>query len=107
MGVARLTWLASLRSFDGSTESHPTLLLRQIHCLEGLTRNSVALRCHCAPTLVTLRLQTIEKKLGRKASELRQLSGHFERIAESLTDERARRVHRAGVLDQPEESEFD
>ena len=107
MGVERLTWLASLRSFDGSTESRPTLLLREIHCLEGLTRNEVARRCRCAPTLVTLRLQAIEARLGRKASELRQLSGHFERIAESLTDERARRVHRAGVLDQPEESEFD
>jgi hypothetical protein len=77
-----------------------------LYCARGLSREEVAKRCRCVPSLVTLRLKAIEAKLGRKAAELRLISGHFERIAESLTDDRARQVHRASALDQPEEEQW-
>jgi hypothetical protein len=65
----------------------------------------VARDCNCSPALITLRLQAIEKKLGRKAAELRQISGHFEQIADSLSDPRARRIHRQSAMDEPEEED--
>lgn len=74
----------------------------QLYCLEGLTRREVAKKCRCVPSLVTLRLQAIEAKLGRKPSELRQLSGHFETIVDSLRDDRARRVRRTSAMDERE-----
>lgn len=84
----------------------PILQVFRLYCMEGLSREEVAARCGCAESLVTLRLQSIEAKLGRAPRKLRQLSSHFERVAESLTDERARRVHRTSALDQPEDPEF-
>lgn len=50
-------------------------------------------------TLITLRLKAIESKLGRKPIELRQFSDQFERIADSLTDTRARRIDRRRAID--------
>jgi hypothetical protein len=59
----------------------------------------VAKACRCVPSLITLRLKSIEKKLGRKPTELRTLSTHFEKIADSLTDPNARRIHRQSAID--------
>ena len=63
-----------------------------LYCLDGKTRKVVARDCNCSPALITLRLKAIESKLGRKPAELRQYSDHFERIADSLSDPRARRI---------------
>jgi hypothetical protein len=51
------------------------------------------------PSLITLRLQAIERKLGRKPAELRQFSSQFERISDSLSDGRAAHIHRKSALD--------
>ena len=99
----RLFALVDALESETNYRKAPVIRVFLLYCGQGIKRDEVARRCRCAPSLVTLRLQAIEKKLGRKASELRQLSGHFDRIAESLTDERARRVHRASALDQPGE----
>jgi len=101
----RLFALLKALESEGNYRKAPVTRVFQLHCLEGLTRDVVAKQCRCVPSLVTLRLKAIEQKLGRKASELRQLSGHFERIAESLTEQRARRVHRASALDQPDDDD--
>ncbi len=100
----RLFALLKALESEGNYRKAPVTRVFQLYCLEGLTRDEVAKKCHCVPSLVTLRLQAIEAKLGRKATELRQLSGHFERIAESLTDERARRINRASVVDESGEA---
>jgi len=70
-----------------------------LYCLEGKSRNEIAKACHCSPSLITLRLQALEKELGRKPSELRSLSDQFELIADSLTDSRARRIDRRRAID--------
>jgi len=101
----RLFALLKALESESNYRKAPVTRVFQLYCLEGLTRKQVATQCHCVPSLITLRLQAIEAKLGRKASELRLLSDHFERIAESLTEDRARRVHRASALDQPEDEE--
>jgi hypothetical protein len=93
------------------TESYyrkaPVTRVFQLYCLEGLTRDKVAKKCRCAPSLVTLRLRAIESKLGRKASALRQISDHFDRIAASLSDDRARHIHRPNALDDPGDDDED
>jgi hypothetical protein len=101
----RLFALLKALESEGNYRKAPVTRVFQLYCLEGLTRDEVAKLCRCVPSLVTLRLKAIERKLGRKASELRQLSGHFERIAESLTDERARHIHRESAMDQPDEED--
>ncbi len=71
-----------------------------ISCLRGIVpRARVAKECKCVESLITLRLKEIEAKVGRKPAELRPLSGHVERIADSLTDSRARRIRRESAID--------
>ena len=101
----RLFALLKALESEGNYRKAPVTRVFQLYCLDGLTRDEVAKKCHCVPSLVTLRLKAIEARLGRKATELRQLSGHFERIAESLTDERARRINRASALDETNDDE--
>ena len=96
----RLFALLKALESDGNYRKAPVTRVFQLYCLEGLTRDEVAKKCQCVPSLVTLRLQAIESKLGRKASELRQLSGHFEQIADSLKDDRARRIRRESAMDE-------
>ena len=79
----------------------PVSQMFRLYYLEGFSRAEVARRGGWAESLVTLRLQAIEKKLGRKPVELRELSPEFERIEESLSDPRARHIHRRSAMDQP------
>jgi hypothetical protein len=70
-----------------------------LYCLDGKSRGAVARDCNCSRTLIALRLKAIEKKLGRKAAGLRQISGHFEKIVDSLSDSRARRIDRKRAIE--------
>ncbi len=92
---------ALLKSLDEETNVRkaPVVQVFRLYCLEGLSRRKVANRCGCAESLVTLRLRAIEKHLGRKPTELRTLSAQFERIEDSLTDPRARHIHRKSAID--------
>ena len=98
---------ALLKELDASNtvRKAPVSQVFRLYCLDGLSRAEVAKRCGCVESLVTLRLHEIEKKLGRKPAELRELSPEFERIEESLSDPRARRIHRRSALDQPDGEE--
>jgi hypothetical protein len=84
---------------DGKVVKAPAVQVFRLYCMQGLSRAQVAKQCKCAPSLVTLRLKAIEQKLGRKVAELRQLSGHFEKIEDSLRDDRARKVRRRSAID--------
>lgn len=77
----------------------PVIRVFYLYCVKSLTREEVARACRCVPSLVTLRLQVIEQKLGRKPAGLRTISNEFERIADSLSDPRARRINRQRALD--------
>ena len=83
----------------------PVTRVFQLYCLEGLTRDRVAKKCRCSPALVTLRLRAIEAKLGRKASALCQISDYFDKIADSLSDSRARHIRRESALHDLEDDE--
>lgn len=95
----RLFALLKALESESNYRKAPVTRVFQLYCLESQSRNDVARACRCVPSLVTLRLKAIEKKLGRKPAELRTLSAQFERIAESLTDEKARRIDRTKAAD--------
>jgi hypothetical protein len=77
----------------------PVTRVFQLYCLESLTQRQVAKACRCSLALVKMRLSVLEKKLGRKPSQLRTLSSEFERITDSLSDPRARRIHRQRAIE--------
>jgi len=77
----------------------PVLQVFRLYCIEGLSRRKVADECGCVDSLVTLRLKAIEHKLHRKPVELRALSGHFQKIEESLSDPRAKKIRRRSAMD--------
>lgn len=82
---------------EGKWRKAPVTKVFQLYCVKGLSRAEVAKKCGCVPGLITERLKRIEKKLGRKPSELRQLSPHFEQIEDSLSDPRAKGIYRKGA----------
>jgi hypothetical protein len=102
----RLFALLKALETESNYRKAPVTRVFQLYCLEEQSRNEVAKACHCVPSLITLRLKAIEKKLGRKPKELRVLSSQFERIADSLTDSRARHIDREQAIhgdDPPDE----
>jgi hypothetical protein len=95
----RLFALLKALESESNYRKAPVTRVFQLYCLESESRNAVATACRCVPSLVTLRLKAIEKKLGRKPRELRSLSDQFERIADSLADPRARRIDRGRAIE--------
>lgn len=92
---------ASIKALESESNYRkaPVTRVFQLYCLEKQSRNEVAKACRCVPSLITLRLKAIETKLGRKPLELRGISSHFDGIADSLTDSRARRIDRERAID--------
>ena len=98
-GAARGAF-ALVRALDAEQPARKASLYTvfRLYCVEGLTVEQVARQCRCARSLVFLRLRALRRKLGTEPRHLRQYSGYFERIEESLTDTRARRVYRPGAV---------
>ncbi len=86
----------------------PLVEVLRLYCNKHMTRAQIAKKCRCVPSLITLRLQQIEKKLGCKPAQLRQLSSHIEAIEDSLTDSRARKINRRNLEEEidSEENEY-
>lgn len=92
---------ALLRALELETKFRkaPVTRVFMLYCLDGKKRDAVARDCNCSRALIALRLKAIEKRLGRKPTELRGFSSQFESIADSLTDSRARRIDRKRAID--------
>lgn len=89
----------ALDSVPGMQKAPPSAVL-QLYCVEGLGILEIARRLKCHRALVWGRMKLLRQKLGRSLNELREMSGQFEKIEESLRDPRARRIHRASALDE-------
>lgn len=76
----------------------PLYTVFRLYCSEGLNVGQIARRCRCTRSLIFARLRTLRKQLGRNPSEFRQYSRHFEEIDRSLSDPRARRIHRKQAI---------
>ena len=84
---------------EGQWRKAPPTKVFRLYCQEGLSRAEVAKKCDCVDSLVTLRLKQIRLKTGRDPKELRQLSGHFQKIEDSLSDPRAKKVRGKSAID--------
>jgi hypothetical protein len=62
--------------------------------VDCLNASQIATKCGSARSIIYGRLAELRQKLGRDPAELRRYSAHFERIEESLSDPRARSIHR-------------
>jgi len=96
--VARQT-LALAKALDAEhrVRKAPPYLVFLLYCAEGLSPVEIARSCHCTKGLVFIRLRWLRTKLGRDLAELRQYSAHFENIEQSLSDPRARNIHRRSL----------
>jgi hypothetical protein len=106
--VARqLFALAKTLDSNYGRKATPSEVMR-LYCVEGLEAGQIASKLKCARSLVYLRLQLLASKLGRNPSELRQFSSHFEKMEGSLSDARARRIHRPTQADpNPSDNDYD
>jgi hypothetical protein len=84
----------------------PMLQVFRLYCLESLSCRQIAKVCRCSLALVADRLKALEQKLGRKPQALRAYSAAFERIADSMTDPRARRLRPQDALNGEENEEI-
>ena len=82
----------------GNHKAVPSTVLR-LYCVDGLEPNQIARKLGCARSLVYSRLSLLRKKLGRDPAELRRYSSHIQNIEESLSDSRAKRIYRGGVIE--------
>ncbi|HMJ91654.1 MAG TPA: hypothetical protein VK530_17665 [Candidatus Acidoferrum sp.] len=92
---------------DGKVVLAPHLDVFRLYCVEQLSRNQIAERCGCVPSLVSLRFRELEKKLHRPMKSLRTLSDQFERIGDSLADSRAEHIHRKNAIDESDSDDRD
>jgi hypothetical protein len=103
----RLFALLKALESESNYRKAPVTRVFQLYCLERQSRNEVAKACRCVPSLITLRLKAIEHKLGRKPLQLREISSHFDGIADSLTEPRARRIDRERAIEGDDPADKD
>ncbi|QHI70128.1 RNA polymerase sigma factor sigma-70 region 4 domain-containing protein [Tichowtungia aerotolerans] len=60
-----------------------------LYCGQGMSSDEIARKCGCSKATVISRLERLKSKIGRPLTELRAYSDHFEKIAETLADDRA------------------
>ncbi len=75
-----------------------------MYCKEELSAGQFARKCHCSNATIISRLKLLRLRLGCHPARLRRYSAHFERMEESLSDPRARRLYRKGAIYGQEES---
>jgi hypothetical protein len=92
---------------EGESRKAPLIKVFRLYCMQNLTRDEVAKRCGCVPSLISLRLKQLEQRMGRKPSELRQFSSQFERMADSMSDPRAKKINRRQLANEVREPEDD
>ncbi len=90
----------ALDSAGNAARKAPVFTVFRLYCMESLSAEQVARRCHCSKGTVMNRLQMIRQSTGTAPEKLRAYSTQFGQIEESLTDERARRIHRKSAIDE-------
>jgi hypothetical protein len=76
-----------------------------LYCADSLSPAEIARHCKCTKGLIFIRLRLLKQKLGCHPSQLRQYSAYFQNIADSLSDSRARSIHRKTAIYGDEDSD--
>lgn len=86
---------------DGArTRKAPLGRVFRLLVLEGLSQGEVARKCRCTPSLISLRVSAIERRMQRRLSELRLLATRLGEMHATVQDSRARRIYRGGMEDE-------
>jgi hypothetical protein len=85
----------------------PVYTVFRLYCVENLSASAVARRCRCSKTAIVNRLRMIERRTGAKPDKLRAYSRQFEDIEDSLSDSRAKVIHRAAAIQGAPPAEAD
>jgi hypothetical protein len=96
--------LAKTLDADYGRKAPPSVVLR-MYCVDELEPGQIAQRLECGRSLIYSRLKLLCAKLGMDLSALRRMSSQVEAAEASLSDTRARRIHRPSALDQPGDDE--
>ena len=76
------------------------LAVLQLYCIKSMSLDEIAGECGCSKGTASDRKKRLEKKLGSSLMEFRPYSDHLEKIAESLSDDRAKGYDgRAAIYD--------
>lgn len=95
----------SLDSGSAHTRAPTVFTVFRLYCMENHSAEQVAKKCHCSKATVINRLNMIRKGTGTDPMKLRTHSAQFEGIEDSLTDSRARRIHRKGAISEETDDE--
>jgi hypothetical protein len=75
------------------------------YCIKGLNVSQIARKFRCSRGTVLNRLALIRRRTGMEPDSLRQISPHIEKIEDELSDPRASRIYRKGLVDGENEEE--
>jgi hypothetical protein len=67
--------------------------------LEGHSQEVVAVKCRCTPSLISLRVAEIERRMRRPLAELRLLAMRLGEMNATVQDSRARKIYQRGLVD--------
>ena len=81
------------------------LTVFRLYCQEELSVGQIVRKCRASRATVLRRLEAIRQVTGTQPRDLRRYSSHLERIEEEVSDHRARRVYRKGLVGDSEEED--
>jgi len=79
---------------DEAIRKAPVFTVFRPYCMENLSVEQVSKKLRCSKATIINRLRAIRQKTGAAPENLRAYSAQFTRIEQSLSDPRARRIHR-------------
>lgn len=93
--VARAAWAVVSRLDSGKSRCEPSAIrVFKHYCKEGISADKLAVKYGWAKGTVMNRLKEIESATGVKKERLRDMSGHFSRMEDEMTDSRASSINR-------------
>lgn len=99
---AALRAFAVIKSLDTNVKLReaPVLTVFRLYCIESFSVEQIGKKLRCSKATVINRLRTIRQKTGVEPKRLRSYSSQFSEMESSLSDSRARRIHRRAAMDE-------
>jgi hypothetical protein len=105
--------LTMLRAKPGARKAHPATIF-ELTVLQGLSQKDAAMRCRppCSPSLVTRRVQDIEREFGLTIERLRDFASDLRERDSTVKADRVRKTKHGGpkgveVVEPSDESEHE
>ena len=104
---AAVAVFALMKKLDDASRTRKAPLGRvfRLLVLEGHSQAVVAVKCRCTPSLISLRVAEIERRMQRPLSQLRLLATRLVEINTTVQDSRARKIYQRGLVDDTSDGE--